>query len=42
MSNKALVFDISELLDASTGTSIGYTIEGEFAFEELSGPIPVA
>lgn len=42
MSNKALVFDISELLDASTGTSIGYSIKGEFAFEELSGPIPVA
>lgn len=41
MTNKALIFDISELLDASTGTSINYSIKGEFLFNEIEGHVPV-
>ncbi len=41
MSNKALIFDISELMDASTGTSINYSISGEFAFESFTHQVPV-
>lgn len=42
MINKALIFDISELLNASTGTNLQYSIKGEFTFDGFDGSVPLS
>lgn len=41
MSNSALIFDISELLNSSTGTRENYSISGDFSFEDFEEAVSV-